>query len=115
MPTLPDEFRAKAKEQVAASAAMFEAEDFDASAKKQALAVIGQVNATVYSALADAMDYVRLSVGSESSLARTAAFLRRNHAIRKAAARGDWNEFDRLVADGGNTDTTDGGGSQKPS
>lgn len=101
MTTLAEDFREKAKQNVEGSTTLFDAPDFAADAKKQAMAVIGQVNATVYSALADMMDYQQLSASADAAMERRRAVIKRNHEIRiaasNAAATGDWNEFDRLV------------------
>lgn len=103
MTKLSDEFRQKSKDQATASAALFEEADFGDNAKKQALAVIGQVNSTIYSALADMMDSGRHSALADSLESR----LKFNAAVRMAAANGDSNEFDRLVSAAG---AIDGGG-----
>ena len=102
--SLAEEFRQRAKEQIGGSSALFEADDFERSAKKQALAVIGQVNATVLEGLADVVDLLDTIAtlgGSGSSPAneRRVKLLKVNDAIRKAAAKRDWNEFDRLTAE----------------
>lgn len=106
MSALADDFRKRSKEQAESSVVLFDADDFATSPKKQALAIIGQVNSTLYSALAETVDYLRFSVGPDSLNDRRAALLKRNDAIRLAAAKatmsGDWNEFDRL-ANGGDT------------
>lgn len=108
MAGLPDDYRARAKEQVAASAALFEEGDFDSNAKKQALAIIGQVNATVLTGLADVMDYLRQTTGADSAMARRKLILEKNDEIRKAAANGDWKKFDQITgaADPANAGTS---------
>ncbi len=100
--SLADDFRARAKDQAEASAAIFALPDADfaASPKKQALAIIGQVNATTLRTVADAMDYLSRTIGSDSVTARLAAKLAENNAIRSAAAKGDWDEFNRIVTTG---------------
>jgi len=115
MAGLPDSFRQRGKESNDASRAMLEAGDFEQSAHKQAMAIIGQVNAALFFALADMMDYLRTTTGTDSALERRRAILQRNDAIRKAAATGNWDEFDRLTAGddpastgGGNATTTAG-------
>ena len=95
MSTLSDKFRSLAKTNVEGSNQALEADDFGVSPKKQALAIIGQINATIYNALADTLDEKRAPATGESSLAQTIAW---NHALRLAAARGDNDEFDRLTA-----------------
>lgn len=97
MAAISDDFRARAKQQAEASIALFDSADFDAKPKTQALAIIGQVNATLYTALADMADYLRTSAGADRLSARTGTLLKRNDAIRQAAAKGDWVEFDKLV------------------
>ena len=99
--SLSDKFRQKASDQSAASLQMFEAEDFERSAKKQALAVIGQVNATLLDGLADVVDHLTLLAASGGGQAneKRLTILRTNDAIRRAAAKGDWSEFDRLSAE----------------
>ncbi len=97
--SLADDFRARAKEQAESSAAIFALPDvdFDASPKKQALFIVGQVNATVLKSLADAMDYLSKTTGSTSLTQRIMSRLASNDALRTAAARGDWDAFDKLV------------------
>lgn len=112
MTKLSDDFRQRAKTNAEGSNTLLAAEDFDTSPKKQALAIIGQVNATIYSALADMMD---LGTGRHSALADSVSSrLALNSALRTAAAKGEWDEFNRLagatgVADGGATNGTGAG------
>lgn len=113
MSGLSEDFRSRAATQAEASAALFNEPDFQTNAKKQALAIIGQVNSTIYGGLADMLDTLPKAMGSESMLARRLESLRRNDAIRKAAAKGEWSEFDKLVA-GLDTsgESTDGSGQE---
>jgi hypothetical protein len=112
MSALSESFRKKASDQVAASAPLFDEPDFDTNAKKQALAIIGQVNATVLTSLADVLESGRLNSSASAIRDSVGASSNLNNAIRLAAARatvtGDWNEFDRL-ASGGSTSGTNGG------
>ena len=103
MAELSDVFRRRSQEQAASSAALFDEEDFDENPKKQALAIIGQVNATVLDAFADVLDNSTLlgkSAAASALFERRKKVLERNDAIRMAAAKGEWDEFDRLAAGG---------------
>ena len=99
MSGLSEAFRQKASDQVAASSPLFDAPDFETNAKKQALAIIGQVNATIFGALADVLESGRLSAGTSAIRESVEAVSQLSSAIRLATARatvtGDWHEFDR--------------------
>jgi hypothetical protein len=94
--SLADEFRTRAKEHRDAANSLI-----DASAiltdRNHVAATVGHVTAQLYTALADMEDYHHRAEEVESATARRRAILERNDAIRKAAARGDWDEFDRLT------------------
>lgn len=98
---LADDFRAKAKQNVEGSTALLDAPDFATDPKKQVLAVIGQVNATIYSALADTLEQPSGSAGADPMLALRKSIIEKNNAVRKAAAygysTGDWSGFDKLT------------------
>lgn len=101
--SLSDKWREKAASNTEGSNALFDEADFATNPKKQVLATIGQVNATIYSALADLLDdlSVQRSAGADAVTEKRRAMLRRTNDIRTAAARGDWDEFDRLAAGDG--------------
>lgn len=101
MAELSETFRRRSKEQSESSLALFAEADFDTNAKKQAMFVIGQVNATMLDALADVLDNGTLlgkSAAASALFERRRKVLERNDAIRLAAAKGEWDEFDRLAA-----------------
>lgn len=100
MSVLGDEFRANAHAQSAAADAIFKAEDFDTNPTKQATAIIGKVNSTLYSVaarLAEQRDFPEVNKKT-SLLEKRLAILKQNDAVRQAAATGDWEAFDKLVA-----------------
>lgn len=98
MSGLADDFRLKAKAQVQATGVLIE--NLDQQQKGLVAAIVGQVNGALYMALADMLDYQAREATLDVGLARMAANLKKTDAIRKAAASGDWNEYDRLVAGG---------------
>ena len=110
--SLPDEFRALAKEQkevanaliaegvlVKPSADPNEPDDYT----MLIAAIAGQVNATLYNALADMADHLRRVEQVNANDARLQARLKLNDQIRIAAAKGNWDEFDKLT--GASVDT----------
>ena len=112
---LSTDFRERAEQQRAAATVVLESTEFDRNPRKQAAAIVGQVNATVFDALADMVDYLRNCEKIDDVAARRRAILERNDAIRRAAAVGNWDEFDKLTGvtgDGSSSsDAQDGGGS----
>lgn len=109
--SLADDFRARAKANAEGSNSLFEAADFDTSPRKQVMATIGQVNATIYTALADKLEQSGSSAGAaDPMLALRKSIIEKNNAVRKAAAygysTGDWSNFDKLTS----TDGTEPGG-----
>jgi hypothetical protein len=101
MPSLSETFRARAKEMRDASNVLLKSPELSTSIEKQVAATVGQVNATVLDALADMAD-LQTSGSQAVEIDKRAESLKRNHAIRMAAARGfqsgNWDEYDRLVA-----------------
>jgi hypothetical protein len=71
-------------------------QEFDA--KNLLVAIVGHLNATILETAADQMDYLRVSTGDDSLAARRRKIMEQNDAIRRAAASGNWVEFDRLAA-----------------
>ena len=112
--SLPTEFRQRAAQQRAASSVLVDADDFEQKPRNQVAAIVGQLNATIYDALADTIDYLRGGEKIDMLADRRRAILERNDAIRRAAASGNWDEFDRLTGNAGTSspgsDATDGGG-----
>jgi len=97
---LGDEFRRRAKDQREAANTILAAADLQTSAEKQITATVGHVNANLLDALADLVDYDQAKNGADRLAVRRLTILERNDAIRTAAARGDWAEFDRLAGIG---------------
>jgi hypothetical protein len=95
--TLPETYRQRAKEQRDAANGLIDEPDILSNATKLISAIVGHVNASVMESLADVMDYQRGAAGVDSATAKRHAIIQRNEAIRLAAARGDWSEFDRLA------------------
>lgn len=105
MAGIADDFRARSKANAEASETLMKANDFGPSKPIPfASAIIGQVNATIYLALADMMDFTRLSTGLDATSQRRMKILEINNAIRVAAAKGDWDGFDKLSAGLGTID-----------
>jgi hypothetical protein len=95
------ELHRRASDQRAAAAVMLESVDLGTEPKKQVTAIVGFCTANVLDALADVLDYLRESPGLDAKMAERRKIMERNDAIRRAAAKGDWAEFDRLVGDSG--------------
>jgi hypothetical protein len=106
---LSTDFRQRAVQQRDASFVLVNADDFEQKPRNQVAAIVGQLNATIYDALADTIDYLRGGERIDAIADRRRAILERNDAIRRAAASGNWNEFDRLT---GNTTTDSPGGDE---
>ena len=100
MATLSESFRQHAVEQRKASNVLMEANPTlgQISTEKLVASIVGQVNANALETMADALDYLQKTAGSDGLLDRRRKILERNDAIRTAAAKGDWNEFDKLVS-----------------
>lgn len=113
MSALGDEFRAKAKEHSDASDELFKAADFDISPKKQAIAIIGKINSTVFSAAAKLADQAEYPASPAGNMAASVVNnMRRNDSVRKAVANGDWDQFNAIVsASGGGVSDGNGTGS----
>jgi hypothetical protein len=94
---LSDDFRTKAKQNVDGSVSLFEVADFATDPKKQAMAVIGQVNATIYSALADMLEQSGAPAGADPLVSVLSRHIARNAAIRKAAFSGTDAEFNDAI------------------
>lgn len=127
MTSLSDDFRQRAAKEREAANAMIESADFVRNPKKQVIAIVGHVRAGQFEALAEVVDYLRAAPGAGSFQARRAAISRQHSSIRNAVAKGEWDEFDRIVAEytrtagsgppgsdgtqGGDTEARDDGGS----
>ena len=109
--SLADELRAQAIEERATANTIVtsrpliktsEAPDgtLELDAKNLLVAVIGHVNATIFEQIADLMDYQRITIGEDSTVARQEARAMKYDAIRRAAAAQDWTTFDELVGSG---------------
>jgi len=76
-------------------------------------ALIGKVNATTYSIMADMLEYLDAKHNNGNQSEQLQGIVRQASAARLAAARGvasgDWSEFDRLVRP--QTDSSPAGGS----
>ncbi len=109
MNTMGDTFRAKSREARAGADTLVGTPEFATDPKTQMLATVGYVRAVVLSDLADLVDYLRGAKGVDTAAERRKAIMERNDAIRKAAARRDWTEFDRLVESFGGSGGSSGG------
>lgn len=104
------EFRNRARQQREAANVLLAGSEILTDPKKQVAATVGHVASHLFDALADLVEYQQADLEGDTMASRRRAILERNNAIRKAAARGDWNEFDRLtgITPG---DSADSGGS----
>lgn len=108
-----DTFRAKSREAKSGADTLVGTPEFATDPKTQMLATVGYVRAMVLNDLADMVDYLRGSKGVDVAAERRKAIMERNDAIRRAAAKRDWTEFDRLVESfGGSGGTSEGSGTQ---
>jgi hypothetical protein len=94
---LSDDFRTKAKQNIEYSAPLFDEPDFATNPRKQAMAVIGQVNATMLSALADMLEQSSAPAGADPLVSVLSRHIARNAAIRKAAFSGTDAEFNDAI------------------
>lgn len=107
--SLANDFRQKSQAALDVSNTILESELFQKEenlALKQAIfAIIGQIKGITLSALADMIENDPLSALADKDvkmdkrleiLKKHAAL---NHAIRVAAGKGNWDEFDRIVAE----------------
>lgn len=79
-------------------------------------AITGAVTANVYDALADMADYFRASGALRRVSDRLKEHSRIQHALRMAAAKGNWDEFFRIADElsGSTGGPGDGGGDNPP-
>ena len=103
--SLAEKFRERSKEMREAAAALLTSPSFTEDSKKLIAAIVGQIDADLYDALGDMLDYQVAKSSSDPKMAARKSLIAKNDAIRKAAAKGsatgDWNEFDRLAAANG--------------
>lgn len=118
MSRLAKQYRDLAAEHNSAARSLYDSDTFITDTRKQTNAVVGFVSSKLYHALADMVEYFEGKEQLDPKIAQRKAILERNEAIRKAAARGDWDEFDKLSAgssneQGGDKESTSNGSSQK--
>lgn len=114
--SLADSFRSRAKQQrdlanelITTQPLIRQDADGKFDAQNLVTAIVGHLNATILETNADAMDYLRVTTGEDSLISRRKRIMERNDAIRTAAARGDWEEFDRLAAGDDPAGSVEGG------
>ena len=104
MSLVADNLRSEAKGQREAAAVLLNSDDLNTDRKKQIAATVALTSANVFNALADLMDFLRVSASSDPLMAKRQQFIERSDAIRKAAAdalaTGNWGAFDRLTGTG---------------
>ena len=100
MATLADNFRAKAKQYIDASSVLLASDEYKTDVTKQISIVVAQVNANTFQSLADIVDWHDRGNRVGGMIDRAGLLLKKNDAIRKAAASGNWDEFDKLVNGG---------------
>ncbi len=96
--SLADDYRERAKAQRELANKLVLEPDVLKNATKFVASIVGQVNATVLEGLADTMDYLKASSAQDKVLGQRQILMQRMNAARLAAARGDWDEFDRLAS-----------------
>ena len=94
--TLPDDFRARAKIQRDLANQLLTETDVLTNPTKLVSSIVGQINATVLETQADMMDFMRLTAAQDAAIGQRSALIAKMNSARMAAARGDWDEFDRL-------------------
>ena len=101
MPGLADEFRNRAGEQRASAKQLLESPAFDTEEKVRFTALIGFVGADTLAALADLVDYLKISVPMDARQARRQEILKRGEEIRSTAAKafssGNWEAVDAIT------------------
>lgn len=97
MNLLAAKFIKQAKEQVEAANSLLETPEFLASAKTQAMFIIGQVNAQTLEAMAELVTYLAGTSVIDEAQAHREKLMEKTDAIRYAASTGNWEEFDRLA------------------
>lgn len=101
MNDLARNFARRAEEQAAASASLFEADDFTVNQKKQALFIVGKMTANLLHVLSELTAYLRATDQLDEMAIRRKEIMEKSNDIRIAAARaastGNWDEFDRLT------------------
>jgi len=99
---MAEKFRERSKEMREAAASLLTSPSFTEDSKKLIAAIVGQIDADLYDALADMLDYQASKSSSDPKVAARQALIAKNDAIRKAASKaastGDWSDFDRLAA-----------------
>ena len=80
---------------------LLNSDDLNTDRKKQVAATVALTSANVFSALADLMDFLRVSATSDPLMLKRQQLIEKNDAIRKAAAdafvTGNWVNFDKLT------------------
>ena len=108
---LSQKYREQAVAERQAAKVLLDSDKLPLDVKTQIATVVGFCNANTLEALADLVDQLQLTIPIDPAMQRRRAIMERNDAIRKAAAKasvkGDWSEFDKLVAGSGG----DGGSS----
>jgi hypothetical protein len=100
MTALGDRLRAKAKDELeAVKPFQNDFANWDQAEQQKFLLMHAQINATIYETVADAVDYLAMHTStSDDGQKFREAVLKRNEAIRIAAAKGDWETFQKVVA-----------------
>lgn len=96
--TLGEDFRSRAKQMRADGETLLGSELFGSDPKVRLKAAIGFVSAVVLETAADLCDYLRSAQAIDAGVEQRIRIFKRMSAVRMAAAKGDWDEFDRLAA-----------------
>jgi hypothetical protein len=92
-----EDFKKLANEQRKSAQVLLESVEISTDPKKQIATVVGLVTANMYEALADISEYLKGAERLDDILNTRKQIAEQNHALRLAAARGDWDEYDRIT------------------
>jgi hypothetical protein len=98
MNALATKFRESAREKSDLADKIMAETSFAADPKNQITVVVGKVVAHMLVALADVLEFQDGARQIDGKAERRRQSLEKNDAIRRAAAAGNWDEFDQLVA-----------------
>ena len=103
--TLAEVFRTRGTEQNQAAKALLSNPEFATNPILQVACIVGQLNGTIYSALAEFAGVIPVPASAVSpAIARRQAFSKFSQQVRtaqaKAVSTGDWSEYDALIDKG---------------
>lgn len=111
MNDLARDFERRAKEQAEAAVTLFDASDFSVDAHKQSLFIVAKTTANLLHLLAELTAYLKTTDQNDEMSTLRQEIMEKSNAVRTAAARaaasGNWDEFDRLtgITEGGSPES----------